>query len=80
MSEISEAEFIFCMYKLKQEGSFMTSLIETIFKADIINRAKLKKGFPELVDVCNRYNNEPGYWEEDLRKKWNQQHPDSKVY
>lgn len=74
MSQLTPAEETFCMYKLGMEGSFTTSLIETIFKGDIINRAKLAKGFPELVEVCNRFNNETGYWQ-DLVDRWNQEYP-----
>lgn len=67
---VSEAEHIFCMYKLGLEGSFMTSLITTIFKGDLENRNKLAKGFPELVEVCNKFQLQSGYWEE-LVKRWN---------
>lgn len=67
---VSEAEHIFCMYKLGLEGSFMTSLITTIFKGDLENRNKLAEGFPELVDVCNKFQLQKGYWE-DLVKRWN---------
>lgn len=74
MSEITEAEWIFCMYKLRLEGSFMTSLIETIFKADIYNQANLAKGFPELVKVIQRYSSESGYWD-NLVNRWNAEYP-----
>lgn len=78
MSKVTHAEEVFCMYKLGLEGSFMTSLIDTIFKGDMINRHKLSKGFPELVEVCNRFNNESGYWE-DLESRWNQEYPTRKL-
>jgi hypothetical protein len=77
--KLSPAEEVFCMFKLGMEGSFMTSLIETIFKGDIINRAKLAKGYPELVEVCNRFNSERGYWE-DLVERWNLTYPVRKLY
>jgi hypothetical protein len=67
---VSPAEHIFCMYKLTLEGSFMTSLITTILRGDIENRSKIAKGFPELVEVCNKYSFQTGYWE-DLVKRWN---------
>jgi len=76
---ITSAEEVFCMFKLNLEGSFMTSLIHTIFKGDIINRAKLAQGYPELVEVCNRYNNERGYWD-DLVERWNIKYPTHKLY
>jgi hypothetical protein len=76
---ITSAEEVFCMFKLNLEGSFMTSLINTIFKGDVINRAKLAQGYPELVDVCNKFNNERGYWE-DLVERWNIKYPTHKLY
>ena len=76
---ITSAEEVFCMFKLNLEGSFMTSLINTIFKGDVINRAKLAQGYPELVEVCNRFNNERGYWE-DLVTRWNIKYPTHKLY
>ena len=77
--KLSQAEEVFCMFKLGMEGSFMTSLIETIFKGDIINRAKLAKGYPELVEVCNRFNSERGYWE-DLVERWNLKYPTHRLH
>ena len=77
---ITEAEEVFCMYKLGREGSFMTSLIETIFKGDMPSRAKIALGYPELVEVINNYNNTRGYWP-DLVYRWNQQVSESfKLY
>jgi hypothetical protein len=78
-TKITPAEEIFCMFKLNMEGSFMTTLITTIFKADIINQTKLSKGFPELVEVCQRFGNERGYWP-DLVERWNQEYPNRKLY
>lgn len=68
--KISEAEETFCFYKLGLTGSFMTSLISTIFKGDEDNRSKIALGFPELVDVCNKFNRNKGYWS-DLVDRWN---------
>ena len=76
---ITSAEEIFCFYKLGKEGLFMTSLIETIFKGDDNNQAKIAKGYPELVEVVQRYGNEKGYWE-DLVDRWNQEYPLLKLY
>jgi hypothetical protein len=72
-SLVTAAESTFCMYKLGMEGSFTTSLINTIFKADTQNRILLAKGYPEIVEVCNNFNNTPGYWK-DLQKRWNESH------
>jgi hypothetical protein len=75
---ISSAEEKFCLFKLDLGGSFMASLINTIFKADMVNRSKIAKGFPEIVDVVNRFNNENGYWE-DLIERWNIKYPTHKI-
>jgi hypothetical protein len=76
---ITSAEETFCLYKLGNEGSFMTSLIDTIFKGDDINRSKLAKGYPELVEVCNRYNRESGYWQ-NLVQRWNKANSNAKLH
>ncbi len=78
MNTVSEAEETFCMFKLGMEGSYMTSLITTIFKGDMNHRFKLAKGYPDLVEVCNRYNNESGYWQE-LVERWNSLNPNHKL-
>lgn len=78
-TNITEAEEIFCFFKLNREGSFMTSLIDTIFKGDDRNQAKIAKGYPELVEVIQRYGRERGYWE-DLVKRWNKEYPLLKLY
>jgi hypothetical protein len=78
-TNITDAEEIFCFYKLGKEGSFMTSLIDTIFKGDDKHQAKLAKGYPELVEVIIRYGREKGYWK-DLVKRWNKEYPLLKLY
>ena len=78
-NKITPAEEIFCMYKLGREGSFMTALIDTIFRGDIHNQAKLAKGYPDLVEVIQRYGGERGYWPE-LVNRWNQEFPTHKLH
>lgn len=56
-------------YKNGMAGSGYTALIDAIFKLDRTNRAKIALGFPELVQVCNRFNDEVGYWE-DLQHRF----------
>lgn len=73
-TNITEAEEIFCFYKKNKEGSFMTSLIDTIFKGDDRNQAKIAKGYPELVEVIQKYGNEKGYWS-NLVERWNKEYP-----
>jgi hypothetical protein len=66
---ISKAEELFVFYKKGTAGSGYTALIEAIFKLDRTHRAKIALGYPELVQVCNRYNDETGYWE-DLQQRF----------
>lgn len=75
---VTEAEREFCFFKLGLSGSFMESLINTAFKADINNQYKLAKGFPELMDVVMRYQTERGYWQ-DVVKRWNAEFPHHKL-
>jgi hypothetical protein len=44
-------------------GSFKTKLFELICAADLGNQSRLAMGFPEFVEVVQRYQNERGYWE-----------------
>ena len=74
ITKVTRAETDFCFYKLGRTGSFMTSLIDTIFKADDDNRKRLAEGFPDLVEVVNRFNREKGYWQ-DLVERWNASFP-----
>ena len=67
--KLTEAEVLFMHYKKGMAGSGMTALIEAIWKLDRKNRAKIALGYPELVTVCNRFNDENGYWE-DLQSRW----------
>jgi hypothetical protein len=66
---VTETEILFMHYKNNMAGSGMTALIDAIWKLDRINRAKIALGYPELVTLCNRYNDEIGYWE-DLQSRW----------
>lgn len=59
--EQTELEFMFFMKGTS--GSFMTNLFKTIMSADITNQKKLSLGFPNEVEVVNRYQNEEGYWQ-----------------
>ena len=70
---LTKAEELFMFYKNGMAGSGFTALIDAIFKLDRPNRAKIALGYPELVEVCNRYNNEIGYWE-DLQKRYEKEY------
>jgi hypothetical protein len=61
-----ELEFVYFMRG--KPGSFKTNLFQTIFSADIENLNKLSLGFPDEVEVVNRYRNEEGYWQKLLKK------------
>lgn len=53
-----------------RNGSFTTSLISCILKADTNNQYNLSLGFPEMVEVVQRYQTEEGYWEV-VQEKYN---------
>lgn len=71
-TKISHAESLFMEFKQGYTGSGYTALINCIFALDTPNRQKMAKGFPELVEVVNRYNNERGYWK-DLVARYNEE-------
>lgn len=60
---MNEGERRLCDYQYERLGGFYTSLFEAISRADYINLAKLKLGFPEEVVAFMKFNSEPGYWE-----------------
>jgi hypothetical protein len=68
MEKPTEAELQFYYYMRGTSGNGVKSLITAIFALDLENRAKIALGFPELVDICNRYNNESGFYDKLLTK------------
>lgn len=72
-TRITPAEDKFMEFKQNMTGSGYTALINCIFALDTPNRQKMTKGFPELVEVVNRYNNERGYWP-DLVARYNEEY------
>ena len=60
----TEMAFFFVARGDFKATNFTSLMIQIIQKADHINTEKLKMGFPELVEVTNRYSNEEGYWED----------------
>lgn len=76
---VTNAEREFCFFKLGLAGSFMDSLINTAYKADIHNQYNLAKGFPEIMDVVMKYQREKGYWA-DLVERWNKEFPGHILY
>lgn len=53
--EMSDAEGYIYKWQIGQLGSFFTTLIEAIARADYENRAKLRKVYPELVDAYKAF-------------------------
>lgn len=70
---ITQAEEMLVHYFQGTLGSGYTVLYNCIFKLDISNRIKMAKGFPNEVEVCNRWNNEPGY-SSDLEQRYNKEY------
>lgn len=64
--EETELEFIY--FIRGTSGSFSANLFNTIFSADIENLRRLSLGFPNEVEVVNRFRNEEGYWQK-LQKR-----------
>lgn len=69
-THVTKAEEMLIHYFQETLGSGFTALYECIFKMDMNNRKKLAQGFPEEVEVCNRWNNEKGY-SRDLVRRYN---------
>ena len=78
-TKVSMAEEQFCMYKLGMTGSGTTALIDAIFKLDTQNQTKIALGFPELVNVINRFCFETGYWK-DLVSRWNKENNNHQLF
>lgn len=78
MKPLTQAENYLMKDQLHVNGHFMEHLLWAIKKADVQNRAKLALGFPDLVEVVQRFKNEDGYFQ-DLCARWNEANPDQKV-
>lgn len=57
----AESDLVF--WNNDKAGGFTQSLFNLIAKSDAGNRYRLSLGFPEHVDVYDRYQNEEGYYE-----------------
>lgn len=73
---LTKEEEDFCMHKKGMVGSFMESLIQTMYMSDTDNMYLLSKGYPGLTKVVTRYQTESGYWQ-DLVARWNEKYPHS---
>lgn len=79
LKTITEAEEKFVHFKLGIAGTGYAALIKCIFALDMPNREKMALGFPEIVNVVNRYNFETGYWQ-DLVSRYNEEYNSSLTY
>lgn len=73
---LTNEEYEFFMHKRGMSGSFMESLIQTMYKVDTDNLNLLGKGYPGLAQVVKRYQSERGYWK-DVVARWNKENPHS---
>lgn len=66
---LTEGEMFIVEWQYRyQMGGFRTALIEAISHADIVNQAKLAKGFPEEVEAYRNFSRVSGWWEEVQKK------------
>lgn len=64
----AEKEFFYAQFG--DANNFSAMLFRLIQKADTGNTEKIRMGFPDEVKVVERYQSEPGYWE-DLQSRMN---------
>lgn len=63
LEKLSYGEKFVVEWQYGMLGSFREALVYAIMKADIVNSAKLAKGFPEEVKAIHNYQNVEGWWE-----------------
>ena len=68
LENLTEGEKFIVKWQFRMLGHFNTALIDTIARADIINRAKLAQGFPEEVQAYINYTEKEGWWDEVKKK------------
>lgn len=71
-TSVSQEEELFVRHRIGIASSGENALIQCIYALDTKNRAKMALGFPELVEVVNKYNFERGYWK-DLVSRYNEE-------
>lgn len=72
---ITDAERQLIDWQYEKSGSFYHHLMWAIAKSDHWNRAKIAQGFPELVEAMDRYQGEPGYWDDVLKRASKREKP-----
>ena len=65
---MEQAELEFMYFMRGMSGSFTTNLFTLIMNSDIENQKKLSLGFPNEVDIVNKYRNQEGYWQKLQQK------------
>ena len=65
---LTKGENFIVEWQYRMLGDFGTALANAIMLADIHNKAKLAKGFPDEVEAYNKYSTENGWWQK-LQKK-----------
>ena len=65
---LTEGESFVFEWQYRYAGSFHAGLAELVCKADLHNRAKLMRGFPEEVEAMTCYLEVENWWS-DVQKK-----------
>ena len=68
LKNLSEGEQFIVKWQYRMLGHFNTALVDAIAKADIINRTRLARGFPEEVQAYINYSENSGWWESIKQK------------
>ena len=63
IKDLNPGELFIFEWQYRRLGHFKTALINAIKTADLPNRNKLEKGFPNEVAAYRAYVSESGWWE-----------------
>lgn len=67
--QLTKGEQLIYDWQYGVQGGFISSLIETILRADISNTHKLSKIYPVEVQAVLNYRDKIGWWENVVKKK-----------
>lgn len=68
LDKLTQGELFVVKWQYGRLGGFMTSLAETIGRADVINKVKLKLAYPDEVDAMINFYEVDGWWDEVQKK------------
>lgn len=68
LDALTEGERFIVEWQYHLGGGFFTALATAISRADIVNLARLEKGFPEEVRAYRSFSMVSGWWEEVQKK------------